>query len=1057
MSDFFYDLDKEVEKVNNLNNLSFEYRNHDPEYSYGLAMDALKLSKQYSFKKGIAYAYLNIGNYFLSANKLDEAYKNLNDSQSIAKEIDDYSTEVKSYNSIARYYFFKDDYVKCIEFLEEALNICEKNDDDYQISIINNIAVILIRLGKYQDALIYLEKAFKRCIEVNYFDTNVVIANITECYVELKDFNKAEDFYNQIISSDFSLKNPSALGHSNIIMAELYKNQKKIDKSIEYFEKARKIFAETKNSYFYLESAIAYIKFLVSIDYLDKALEVLHETENTIDPHKHEEALSRFYKLFSEVSDKMQMFQEAYIHFKKYFELHEKSSSNSLNKKIETLLKKAEIDEMKKKERLYNEQRLKTLLEITKYSPDEMKDLLSYTTDQILQMTESEFAHLYKYNTTKKDYIFSLWDKSFEEINDSYLKETITNEEKRFREDMIKNQKPIISKKPLFEKSNIKNFFGIPLRVDCNILGISLINGKKEYNNYELNQVRIILDSLDKRLKINRGQINLQNSEKKYRSLIENTQDIIISLDSAYSIISINGAGEKFFQKQRNQIVGKNFLQIGSYLYNKENFLNILDNVKKLKKTLLTDIVYKKDERKVFFNALINPLIDENDYLSAVSIIMRNTTELKKNEEIIKKLAFYDQVTGLPNRNLIKKRIDSFILQEKPFYILYLNINKFKELNNILGQEQTNKILSILASRIKNIFPEENISRINGDEFIVIDNLHFRNKEDLKNKITSIFKEPFEIGEYKYSLNGYVGLSEFPEDAKTTENLIKFANIAANKSKSLGKNSFQTFTPKMLSEMNRELLIKNEIKNALHRGEFYLVYQPIVNPKNGKTEMVEALLRWENPLLGSVSPLEFIPYLEVTGEIRRIGKWITREICKHWKKISKVNNNIIISMNVSPEQIKDANFFEVTKEIVSQCDLDAEKLIIEITESSLMENIEVSTKILKNLRNFGIKIAIDDFGSGYSSFSYLSKLPIDIIKIDKSLIDKIDNPEKEYVLIDTIISLAHKLNLKTISEGIELKNQYEYLKKNNCDYIQGFYFYKPQKIINLLKILNSVE
>ncbi len=1053
MSNFFYDLDKEIEKINNLNDLSFEYRNHDPEYSYGLALDALMLSQQYSYKRGIAYAYLNIGNYLLSKNNLDEAYSNLKDSQSIAKKINDYSIEVKSYNSIARYFFFKDNYVKCIEFLEMALKICEKNDDDYQISIINNIAVILIRLEKYQNALMYLKKAFKRSIEVNYFDTNIVIANITECYVELKDFNKAEEFYNQIISSDFSLKNPSAIGHSNIIMAELYKNQKKTDKSIQYFEKARKIFFETKNSYFSLESAIAYTKFLVSVNSLDKALEVLQKTEKTIDPHKHEEALSRFYKIFSEVCDQMQMFQEAYIYFKKYFELHEKTTSNILNKKIETLLKKAEIEETKKSERLYNEQRLKTLLEITKYSPDEMKDLLSYTVEQIQKMNESQFTHLYKYNTKKKDYIFSLWNKSFEEIDDPYLKESIISEEKKLRDNMIKNQKPFILKKPSDENGHINNFLSIPLKVDDIILGISLINGKKEYTNYELNQLRIILDSLDKRLRINRGQINLQNSEKKYRSLIENTQDIIISLDNENSIVSINNSGKSFFQKPRCEIIGKKFLQIDSTLCYKENLLSILGNVRKIKKTILTDIVFKKGE-EIFFNASFNPLIDENNYVKAVSIIMRNTTEIKKNEEIIEKLAFYDQITGLSNRNSIKKRMDYLIDKGKSFEVLYLNISKFKELNNIIGIEQGNKILFNLSERIKNHFYENNISRITGDEFVIICENHINHKEFLKKKINKIFDEPFETEGYKYSLNGYVGLSSFPYDAKTTEDLIKFANIAANKSKSLGKNSFQLFTQKMLSEMNRELLIKNEIKNALDKGEFYLVYQPIVNSENQKIEIAEALLRWENPLLGSVSPLEFIPYLEVTGEIQRIGKWIIKEICNDWKRIFKINSDIVISMNVSPEQIKDSHFFEVVKDIINRSQADPKKLIIEITESSLMENIEKSTEVLNNLRNFGIKIALDDFGSGYSSFNYLSELPLDIIKIDKSLIDKIKTSKKKYVLIDTIINLAKNLHLKTISEGIELKNQYEYLKESKCDYIQGYYFYKPKKINELTEILN---
>ena len=384
-------------------------------------------------------------------------------------------------------------------------------------------------------------------------------------------------------------------------------------------------------------------------------------------------------------------------------------------------------------------------------------------------------------------------------------------------------------------------------------------------------------------------------------------------------------------------------------------------------------------------------------------------------------------------------------------------MNKFNELNDNLGQESGNRLLKILSERLVSAFDEERVSRIVGDEFLaIVEGSDRYLVEASRDKIAEVFCRPFVLEDYSYTLTSSTGLSRYPADGETATELIKLANIASRESASSGRNTFRVFDGSMLASVNRAFMIKNEIRKALDRRELYTVFQPIVRAKTLKVDSLEVLLRWNNPNLGSVQPVEFIPYLEVTGEINRIGNWIMESVCQQWQRLQKASvDDLKLSVNLSTVQLKNTNLVEDLKRIIHDSGIPAGRLIIEITESGFMEDLSNARVVVNSIRELGVKVALDDFGSGYSSFNYLSELPIDILKIDKSFVDKIGENNDRAILIDTIIELSHRLGIEVVGEGVEREEQFKYLKSRSCDFLQGFYFYKPAEIDNTIRLLKS--
>ncbi|MBN2252986.1 MAG: EAL domain-containing protein, partial [Kosmotogaceae bacterium] len=299
-------------------------------------------------------------------------------------------------------------------------------------------------------------------------------------------------------------------------------------------------------------------------------------------------------------------------------------------------------------------------------------------------------------------------------------------------------------------------------------------------------------------------------------------------------------------------------------------------------------------------------------------------------------------------------------------------------------------------------------------------------------------------------LNASIGVSRYPTDATSPKELIKLSNVSSREARSIGRTTFGESDAATFALVNREFSVKNELRNALDKSEMYLVYQPIVDTQSLEVKSLETLLRWNSPILGSVWPQEFIPYLEVTNEINKVSRWMLKQIpISQSFLLSKGLKGTSISLNISPIQFKTDYLVKIVEEALSESSLSPENLVIEITETGLIQNFDFVVRQLTRLRKYGIQIALDDFGSGYSSFNYLSELPLDILKIDKVLIDSILKKDEKKILVDTIIALAHRLDLAVVAEGVERQEQYEYLRTRGCDYIQGFYFYRPDRIENL--------
>ncbi|MCM1991640.1 putative bifunctional diguanylate cyclase/phosphodiesterase [Oceanirhabdus seepicola] len=444
-------------------------------------------------------------------------------------------------------------------------------------------------------------------------------------------------------------------------------------------------------------------------------------------------------------------------------------------------------------------------------------------------------------------------------------------------------------------------------------------------------------------------------------------------------------------------------------------------------------------------------LFDEKGVPYKITGFHTNITERKKNEERINYVAYYDEVTGVHNKAYISKKVDE--LENEGFEkgekhaVLVIDIDDFKYVNDLIGHVQGDFFLKVISERIKSCLPTNSIfSRYSGDEFIVLlyDIENINDVKSLANKILQVLSKKIKVMNHEFFISASSGITVFPDHGKSFEEIFMFAEIAMNKAKELGKNRCIVFNKSMNEEIIQRVLLEKSMYEAIKNKEFIIAYQLQKDLKSDSFTGAEALVRWRHPEKGLIPPNEFIPLAEETGLIIPIGELILREACKKIKNIQvKGIKDFSISVNVSSVQLKSPNFIGSVKNILNEIDLDPKLLTLEITESILMESLAPNIKKIEELRALGIKIALDDFGTGYSSFNYIIKLPIDILKIDKSFIDEIHTNQKEKLIVGGIISVAKKLNFNVVAEGVENIEQLEILKEQNCDKIQGYIFSKP--------------
>ncbi|WP_162287869.1 EAL domain-containing protein [Indiicoccus explosivorum] len=419
-------------------------------------------------------------------------------------------------------------------------------------------------------------------------------------------------------------------------------------------------------------------------------------------------------------------------------------------------------------------------------------------------------------------------------------------------------------------------------------------------------------------------------------------------------------------------------------------------------------------------------------------------------EEHIKFMAFYDPLTGLPNKRLFSQRVAEAVgrcrtKENDTLAVLYIDLDRFKLINDTLGHSAGDSLLQQVAKRVAGCIRKTDIaSRHSGDEFTVL--LEHTSKEAaglVAKRILTELANPFDVEDNEIFITPSIGISMYPPDGETPEDLLRKADMAMYQVKKEGKNSFHFYDETLSSRTFDRLQIENELRKAIGADQFSLVFQPIVDLTTGKLAGAEALLRWEHPEMGNIPPDRFIPVAEETGLIIPIGEWVLQTACRELREWQKAGaETFTIAVNLSLRQFYQPDLTEMIGRILEEAGISPEKLTIEITESMTM-NVKKATSILYRLKHSGVKISVDDFGTGYSSLSYLKEFPIDYLKIDRSFIRDIALSNGNKNIAATIITMAHNLGMKVIAEGVETSEQLSFLKQQNSDEAQGYLFSKP--------------
>lgn len=442
--------------------------------------------------------------------------------------------------------------------------------------------------------------------------------------------------------------------------------------------------------------------------------------------------------------------------------------------------------------------------------------------------------------------------------------------------------------------------------------------------------------------------------------------------------------------------------------------------------------------------------------------LLRSITLHEKDEAKLRHIANYDSLTELPNRRLFREKTLHALALAKRYgrklSIMYLDLDGFKQVNDSLGHSIGDKLLTIVAERLNTqIRSSDTLARLGGDEFALL--LEDVNSEEaiggLAHKLLSSLNNLILIDGHEITISCSIGITNYPEDGKDVESLLMNADAAMYSAKNKGGSDFHFYLPSMNERALDRLILKNDLFKALERSEFFLVYQPKISLTTSNIIGAEVLLRWQHPTKGLIAPDQFISLAEETGLIIPIGRWVLQTACEKmmkWEKLQYPTTKLAV--NVSVKQFATANYCEEVKSILAATKLPPEYLELELTESLLMDTGDSSINILSELKDLGINLSIDDFGTGYSSLQYLSRFPIDLLKIDRSFVAGLGSDEKSETIVRAIIAMSKGLGLKVIAEGVENEEQVELLRHFRCDYSQGYFHSKPLKEKDFLKYIN---
>lgn len=538
-----------------------------------------------------------------------------------------------------------------------------------------------------------------------------------------------------------------------------------------------------------------------------------------------------------------------------------------------------------------------------------------------------------------------------------------------------------------------------------------------------------------------------ENEVNNFRleTVLESITDGFYSLDYDLIIKYVNNATEKILNVKRDNIIG---IPIYEALRSKD----INNFVKRYQRSLLLlkPFIFEEFFENRWYEVRAFPSTER------LSVYFRDITDQKEENEKIHFMAYHDSLTKLPNRNYFNDYISSKLMtdgEQSRFAIMFIDIERFKNVNDTFGHAIGDVLLQQVADRLNECVSAEGIvARFSGDEFLILlENLTEQEIFVQIKKIKDSFSKPFFIKDKEIFTSLSIGVSQYPKDGQSFETLIKNADIAMYHAKKNWNDDFIFFNQKLSDHYTRKANIENHLRKSIMMEDIKVHYQPIIEIESGEIFGLEALVRWEHPIMGRISPEEFIPIAEETGLIIELGNYVLQKACKQLKKWQENDIDLIqISVNVSAKQLEHNKFFENVKKVLKDTKLEPKYLEFEVTES-IVQNIKQSKKILNQLKNIGVSLSLDDFGTGYSSLHILNHLPIDKLKIDKTFINDIN--ANDYALVKTIIEMGHNLKFRLVAEGIENDQQLNLLKQYKCQYGQGYYFSKPLPASEIEKLL----
>ena len=442
---------------------------------------------------------------------------------------------------------------------------------------------------------------------------------------------------------------------------------------------------------------------------------------------------------------------------------------------------------------------------------------------------------------------------------------------------------------------------------------------------------------------------------------------------------------------------------------------------------------------------------------------LRESESKLEHARRVEYLAYHDGLTGLPNRSMFSKllaqRISEARRYDKQLAVAFLDLDRFKQINDTLGHEAGDQLLVEVAARLQGcVRDSDTVARLGGDEFVVL----LPEMEDGKQaivvaqKILAVIGKAFTLIGHEFRVTASIGISVYPQDGQDEQTLTKNADIAMYQAKAEGKNNFQFYSEKLNANSLERLTLESSLRHALERNEFRLYYQAKRDMRSGRIAGMEALLRWEHPDLGTVAPMQFIPVAEDTGLIVPIGKWVLKTACLQsaaWQKEGLPP--LSVAVNMTARQFLDEYLLQDLAAILKDTGMNPNLLEIELSESLLIHDVETTLRILTGIKLLGVRIAVDDFGTGYSSLATLQRFPLDTVKIDRSFIGELVGPSEDAALADAVIAMGKSLSLTVIAQGVETKEQAEFLRAHACDELQGFYFNRPLPAYQFAQLMRA--